>query len=174
MNIQFLKTEAEVALVDLRESLWPNAIFITVSPNPYALVKAIRRVGTKLKLVPIHYGSLRQFEQHAYCMRVVKSSLNFSKDSKLFGTWELNKTGNVHLHILFTDPNVKNITTLQILRRDVLNSELVQDNMIGRNIDFMNNIVFVNDSISDRFKYMTKDMNMNLIVMPYFMGLFVD
>lgn len=174
MNIQSFSSIEEVALVDLRESLWLKPLFITISPNPRVIIKVIRLIKDKLKLVPCSYGCARQIEQYDYCVRVVRSTLNYTRKTKLFATWELNKSGNVHLHILLSDPSVTNETQLSIFRRDVLNSELVQDNMINSSIDFMNNIVFVNDSIKKRYDYMTKDMHMNISIMPYFRGLFLE
>ena len=104
-------------------------------------------------------------------MKVLENCYNYSNDTKIFGTWELNKSGDVHFHFIMTDPHIKGQTTLKMFQRDILNCEMVIRNLSNKKmIDYMNNIVFVNDSIEARYEYMTKDMNENLELMPYYYG----
>lgn len=172
MEINFHTTPAEIALVDLRPNLWPCPLFITISPNPSVLVPVVRKdyiSGRKLNC-KLPYGKLPQKIQYAYCMKIVKTVYNYSKDTKMFGTWELNNSGNVHFHLIYCDPFITNDVALQIFRRDVLNCDIVIRNMAKskKMIDYMNNIVFITDSISDRYHYITKDMGTNLAIFPYF------
>ena len=114
----------------------------------------------------IPYGKLPQRVQYNYCRRLLISSYNYSDDTKIFGTWELNSHGNVHFHFIMSDPYINSNTMLQILRRDVLNCEMVLSNLSKSMIDYCNNIVFVTDSIDHRVKYMCKDNNCHTF--PYY------
>lgn len=159
---------AAVALVDRRKQSWPNAVFCTISPNPATKHGNDVIVRGKKTKVQVPYGKLPQRKQYEYCLRVLNEYIN-TDETKIFGTWELNKDGNVHFHFILTDPKIKNETSLQIFRRDILNTELVMRNLSNKKmIDYMNNIVFVNDSVEKRIDYITKDMQMNLEIMPYF------
>lgn len=173
MGLIFLNNFADVALVEVREENWPSAMFITISPSPSTMVTQVRfieGIGNKgkVKKVTLPYGRLRQIEQYRYCLRVVKSCYRYSYHTRIFGTWELNKAGNVHFHLLMTDKNIKTETDLHMFRKDVLNCEMVMDNLRGHSKDYMNNIVYVNDTIEERLKYMKKDMETNLSIFPYF------
>lgn len=159
---------AAVALVDRRKQSWPNAVFCTISPNPATKHGNDVIVRGKKTRVQVPYGKLPQRKQYDYCLRVLNEYIN-TEDTKIFGTWELNKDGNVHFHFILSDPKIKNETSLQIFRRDILNTELVMRNLSNKKmIDYMNNIVFVNDSVEKRIDYITKDMDMNLEIMPYY------
>lgn len=161
-------TKAGVPLVDPRPESWPYALFVTISPNPNTKHAIYKTINGKRTTVQIPYGKLPQKVQYDYCMRVVKSAYNISKDTKLFGIWELNKSGNVHFHMILTDPTVKGKTSLAIMQRDVLNSEIVMKNLSKKMIDYMNNIVVVNDSITERLEYMLKDYEENITIMDYY------
>jgi len=172
MNLKYYKTEAEMSLVDLRPEIWPHALFITISPNPSVMVQ-IARVNTitgKRMNCKLPYGKLPQRVQYDYCCKVVAQVYNYSSHTKYLVTWELNKQGNVHFHILYSDPLVNNDVALQIFRRDVLNHDVVIRNMCKgkKMIDYMNNIVFVTDSIGERFGYLTKDIKTNITIFPYY------
>lgn len=169
MEFTEISTEAAVALVDRRPgtATWPYPLFCTISPNPNTKHAIYKSVNGKRITVQMPYGKLPQRVQHAYCMRVLKHYI-YSKDTKIFSTWELNQAGNVHLHLILSDPQINNDTMLKIFQRDILNSEIVMKNLSKKMIDYMNNIVKVNDSIAERIKYMTKDMKDNLPIMSYY------
>lgn len=172
MLLREYKNKAEIALVDLRLNLWPCPIFVTISPNPSVLVP-VRRVSSttgKMLNCKLPYGKLPQRIQYDYCLKVVKTVYNYSADTKYFCTWELNKQGNVHFHLLYCDPLINSDVSMQIFRRDILNHDIVIRNMCKgkKMVDYMNNIVFVNDSIEDRFNYLTKDIHSNIHIFPYF------
>lgn len=174
MNIEFLHDRAAVALVDRRPQEWSNALWVTISPNPKALHECWKVVTSKDGFrqkkvsVKIPYGKLPQQQQYDYCIKVIRTCYNYSDDTKIFGTWELNKQGDVHFHFIMTDPSIRGQTTLKMFQRDILNCETVIKNLSKGMIDYMNNIVFVNDSIEKRFEYMTKDISENLGLMPYY------
>jgi len=174
MNIDFLTTTSAVTLVDRRPEKWPHALWVTISPNPKTLHNCTRLVtlGKSLKQkrvdVKIPYGKLPQKVQYDYCIKILKNCYNYSDETRIFGTWELNKNGDVHFHFIMSDPLIKGPTMLKILQRDVLNHELVMKNLSKGYIDYMNNIVYVNDSIENRYNYMIKDMEHNLEIMPYY------
>ena len=167
MNITTIKESSAISLVDRRPEKWPHAIFATISPNPKTLHHVLRPFNGRKINAKIPYGKLPQRIQYEYCLRVVKQYI-YSTKTKIFGTWELNKEGNVHFHLILSDPCLTNITDLQMFRRDILNSEIVMKNLSKKLIDYMNNIVFVNDTIEERFKYITKDIDMNLCILPYY------
>lgn len=170
MQLEYTNLTSAVALVDRRPQSWKNALFCTISPNPNTKHTVIQNLNGKKTTIKKSYGMLKQSVQYEYCCRIVRSAYMFSHDTKIFGTWELNKSGNVHFHLIMTDPFICNKSSLAIFQRDVMNNYLVILNMCkSKNPkDMMNNIVFVNDTIEKRMIYMTKEMDMNLPIMPYF------
>lgn len=154
------------SLVVVRQNFTAFTLFCTISPNPNIKITVRKKFGNKVRTFKQPYDKLPQRVQYDYCIRVLKTSYNYSKDTKIYGTWELNQKGNLHLHFLFEDPNINSETMLHILRRDVYNSELVRNNLSKSKIDYMNSIVRLNDSINDRYKYIHKDNNAHYL--PYY------
>lgn len=161
---------AEVNLVDLRQLCdTTRMIFATVSPNP-KIKHSCNRINPstgKRVALQIPYGKMTQYEQYKYCLDVIRQAYNYSTDTKLFGTWELNKDHNVHFHLLMYDPHIQNDTQLNIFRRDVMNTHICLKNL-AKWTDYMNNIVFVNDSFDKRIEYITKDIEINILIFPYY------
>lgn len=172
MEIEFFH-ESGPLLVAVRENYevleksGKKIIFATISPNPNVKVPITRRVNGRKVNAKMPYGKLPQSVQYDYCIKMLRSAYNYSEKIQIYGTWELNQSGNVHLHFLFYEPSIQNQTMLQILRRDVLNSEMVLKNLSKKMIDYCNNIVFVDDSVSERLLYLEKDGNMGK-PFPYF------
>jgi len=169
--MKYYKTEAEIALVDLRPEIWSHPLFVTISPNPSTMIPIKRRncINGKVMNCKLPYGKLPQKIQYEYCEKVVRTVYNYSKDTKYFCTWELNTSGNVHFHMIYHDPFITSDVSLNIFRRDVLNHDIVIRNMAKgkKMIDYMNNIVFVTDSLVSRIAYMLKDVKTNLPIFPY-------
>lgn len=152
--------EAVVTLVRLRPRLADKTekpLFITISPNAKTVIKLSKPIsGKKLNTT---YGAMPQHMQYNYCIKAFQTMYLKEFFSPTYvGTWELNKQGNVHLHILLVDKSVHNAYELKIFQRDIYNCETTQKNLHkGKGFDRMNNIVFVNDSVDERCKYMDKD-----------------
>lgn len=166
MEIHFIEKSSEPSLVAVRE-IFPSdgkIIFATISPNPKVKIPITRRWNGRKINAKMPYGKLPQKNQFDYCIRILKSSYNYSHDTQIYGGWELNKSGNIHLHLLMYDPNIQTNEMLQIFQRDVLNSEIVFKNLSRNMTDYCNNIVFVNDSINERLKYIHKS---NTIGKPF-------
>lgn len=136
-------------------------MFCTISPNPNTLHPVYKTHDGKRISVKMPYGRLPQAVQYQYCMRIVERCYIpfLSEDASLIGTWELNKTGNVHFHMLIQDDCINNKTHIEIFRRNILNCEDVIKNMAkGKKMtDWMNNIVYVNKPIKEIVEYMDKD-----------------
>lgn len=157
---------AKDSLVDLCPN-FNHCLFVTISPNPKVLHRVYRRVDGKRKLFKVAYSKLPQRVQYEYCMNVLRAAYNYSDGTKILGSWELNEKGDVHLHFLMYDVHIRTETQLKIFRRDVLNTPVVYDNLPPSQIDYMNNIVYVNDSIQERIDYIMKDID-NINIMPYY------
>lgn len=128
-------------------------IFATVSPNPSTKHKTIM-MGRSCQLP---YGKLRQVDQYEYCVNIARQYASFlSPGSWLVGTSELNKHGDLHIHMLIYDPKIQTDVALQIFRRDILHLPSVFRNM-AKGKDYMNNIVFNNKPIKEIVTYMDKD-----------------
>lgn len=162
-----MSNEAAVALVDRRPESWPYPLFCTISPNPNKTHAIFKTIKGKRVTVQMPYGKLPQRVQHDYCMRVLKHYV-YTDETKIFSTWELNQSGNVHLHLIMSDPKINNDTMLKMFQRDILNCEIVMKNLSKKMVDYMNSIVKVNDTIAKRITYMTKDMKDNLPIIPYY------
>jgi len=126
-----------------------------VSPNPNAKVNVMRvnPNTNKLTKVTMKYGMIKQKEQYDYCINFMRTAYLNGEGDLLLGVPEMNKAGNIHLHFLLLSPLVKNQTTLNIFRRDVMNNNISMENMV-KGKDWMNNIVKLDKS--DILEYMIK------------------
>lgn len=175
MNIQYFNDKSAVSLVDRRPEKWPFAMWCTISPNPCVMVETKILENGKWKNRKRSYAMLRKREQYNYCIRALRQYY-YSTETRIFGVWEFNEKKHVHIHFIMTDPNIRNESFMEDFRSDIYNSELSQNNLSKRaaNIknayvtDWMNSICKVNDNIETRIKYMTKDMNLNIDLFPYF------
>lgn len=151
-------------LVEARPHNWSDTtMFVTVSPNP-ATKHSVTIGGRKSR--KLAYGKLPQSVQYAYCERLIKMyTFHCSENTTIVGTWELNFMGNVHLHMLIDDPEINNISRLQIFRREISIVPLVARN-IKNGKDYMNNIVFIDKPIIQIAEYMDKDYNHNISIYP--------
>lgn len=164
MTIKFL-SRAESLLVDLRPNLWPGAIFCTISPNANTKHRVVRTINNKVKIVLLAYKCLKPKEQYDYCIKMVKQCyVDYGDNTKILGTYEFNKSGLIHVHFIMSDtyfmqsngtPSPKKLV---VLRADVSNNgEVMRNKHRDNSPDMMNNIVYVNDSVKDRFNYFSKD-----------------
>lgn len=173
MLLKFINSKASFSLVERCGTFWPNAMWVTVNPNPgtkhkTTILKASKN-GYRRVNVTLPYGKMRQREQMQYCLDYIRKTYWYSRNTKFFGSWELTESGNVHLHLVMSDPNIKGKSTLQMFQRDTLNSEEALRNMSSKSMtDWMNSICFVNDSIEKRYTYLTKEIDENIEIMPYF------
>jgi hypothetical protein len=140
-------------------------LFCTISPNPKVLHAVTRKINGRNATLKIPYGKLPQRVQYDYCMRIItRCYMPFlSENAELIGTWELNKTGNVHFHFIIYDPLINNNTHLEVYRRDILNCEDIIKNMAKgkKMIDYMNNIVYIDKPLKEVLTYMDKDYPIN-------------
>lgn len=165
MEIEYSNKAVDTLVEDRPFFKSRSTVFVTISPNPKTK-HPCWRVSPEGKRITCKcaYGHLPQKEQYAYCLKILRACyLPFlSLETKLVGTWELNGSGDVHLHILFRDPDLNNDTQLSIFRRDIANCTLVTMNKNKmKDKDYMNNIVFLNKPLEDVIVYMDKDYDMN-------------
>lgn len=157
-----LTEKSVTSLVESRfekAGLPPHTLFITISPNPETLHQYPQNLKTKLR-----YDRLPQRIQFAYCIHVVKKlQFYLAEGTTIIGTWELNESKNVHLHLLVIDPTITNITHLSILQREIaLSCEALRNMKKVRNPkDWMHNIVFINKPTEWYKTYMDKDYILN-------------
>jgi len=150
-------------------------IFCTISPNPNTLHECYKTHQGKISKVKIPYGKLQQKVQYEYCHRILERCYVpfLSDDAIIIGTWELNKSGNVHFHFLIQDKIIHNPTQLAIFQRNVLNCEETIRNMSKgkKMVDYMNNIVYLTKPLKDIIKYMDKDYDDNKDIFPNYINL---
>lgn len=158
------------SLVVARPHLRDQTIYyVTISPNPSTKVETELKVprGKYDKLVTvkkkIRYDCLKQSEQVKYCMNHVKDTYMSlcSNSLHLIGTVELNKTGNVHLHLLLQSNQYKGLNGLHELRRDILNCPSTMANLCKQGKDYMNNIVICDDP-PKTIAYFDKEFEQNI------------
>lgn len=155
-------------------------MFITISPNPKTLVPVVKQsksVKVKDKKAMKKYEDLRQVEQYEYCLDYVRSVyMKYTGQCRFIGAAELNGSGNIHLHILFTDDYVDCPKLMEVFRRDIkLNSETqryIKHVKNGR--DFMNNIVELTKPLDEVIEYMSKDFAQTGKLFPNFYSKPVD
>lgn len=150
----------------------PDTLFCTISPNPTTKHPCFKG----RKNVKMMYGLMPHRLQYQYCLKILNQCYIpfLSEDAELIGTWELNKTNNIHFHFLINDPLLNSDQRFNSFRRDISCCSLVQDNLTRRKgnklpIDYMNNIVKVNDTQDDRLDYMDKDHEEDPMLLNYFM-----
>jgi len=161
LSVRALVAERPILLAHPKQ----RVIFATVSPNPMTRHACIKKVNGKVLNLKMPYGMMTQRLQYDYIIKYIRSCYLPFLDGNvsLVGTWELNKQGNVHFHMLIQADNIQSDIQLQIFRRDVYNCVMTIDNMnvIKKKhtvpIDYMNNIVYMTDSIEQRLDYMDKD-----------------
>jgi len=171
-------------LVELRENYKMDIqnsdkyiAYITISPNPLTKHKCERKiqwdkVKGKIKNIAIPYGKMTHEEQYEYCIKIIERIYLFNlPDSQIIGTWELNKSGNVHIHMLLKSDSLINEYQLQMLRRDVLCHMEVYRNLNGKN-DFMNNIVWLTEDLTTIIEYFDKDYDIKRPTMIEKKGLY--
>lgn len=165
MDIEFTKNAVDTLVEDRPFFNQRSTVFATVSPNPRIRHPCWRiSPGGKRVSCKVAYGQLPQQQQYDYCIKIVRSCYVpfLSLDTKLVGTWELNNSGDVHLHILFRDPDIDNDTKLSIFQRDISNCTLVTMNKNkSKDRDYMNNIVFLSKPLQEVINYMDKDYDIN-------------
>lgn len=161
MVIDFYKTTKK-SIHDLLQVCSPGrfedgkCLFCTITPRRTLVLPCTTKGKRKLTT----YGSLPQHLQLMYCFKILKCYYEFAKNPTIIGTVELNKLGNVHLHFLFKDDSITNITKLQIFRRDIKNCKIVEDNMVD-DTDHCNHIC-VCDNVAETVKYLDKDYDINI------------
>jgi hypothetical protein len=171
MNIlRSTKESIGTLLVDQCTTKW-KWIFVTISPNPHVKIPCWM-TSNNGKRVSCHrpYQELSHRNQYEYCLKIVNQCyLNYDNDDmEIYGTWELNKSKNVHFHFLMSSSTIKTNVALDIFRRDVSNCNQVLLNRAKRNSkrnlapDYMNNIVFLNKPIVEVIAYCDKDYKDNI------------
>lgn len=178
-TLQFSK-EALFTLVEQcrRKGDTFRPVFWTVSPNPNTMIATMARAVSQSGQAPgkwvnrkIKYGNLRQQLQYEYCIKFIRSIedyVNQFGQYSLVGSAELNKSGDIHLHFLIWADQLKTETDLAILRREILNAPMTQQNITRKQVDYMNNIVWMTDPLESVISYMSKDNSMNVNYFPNF------
>lgn len=135
-------------------------LFVTISLPPKLRVLVLR--GSR-KRTEQTYGSLTHPRQLEICYRYFSTVFYPFMDpgAKAILTWELNSSGDVHLHGLIWDSWLTNDYDLWSYRKTISNQPLVMRIMRSQKIkkDWFNNIVYC-DNIYDTLKYMDKDHEM--------------
>lgn len=139
-------------------------LFITVSPNPQALVSTkIRNRNTgKISAVKRPYGLLPQRVQKKYCEDVLLFDYFdgiIDRDYEYVGVYELNSSGNVHAHFLLNCRGLTDDVQLAIFRRDILNGFYTQQSIKKGQLnpkDWMNSIVRLTKPLEEVVTYLSK------------------
>lgn len=170
-QIEFTK-EPCAALVGARQNLMALSddnyvLFCTISPNPKIKITCSATKGNSVKSVQVSYDKAPQVAQMNYCIKYFKNVYLSNCSNPVFvGCFEHNKSGNVHMHFLLHDDEIKNKYYLDIFRRDIACNSMTVANRTGKN-DYMNNIVQATDPIVDILKYMDKEYNDAVLHGPY-------
>lgn len=164
MSVQFRTNQACSTLVGARPQMaqlkFGYVTFVTISPNPglFHRIKSRKKGECAVK-----YSQLPLPLQYEYCIKIFeKVYLPYLRDPTYIGTFELNQSGNVHLHILIKDPDINSVYGLHALRKRVASEPLVLQNYKNNHSqDFMNNIVPLDKkSFEEMMVYFDKDHKM--------------
>lgn len=147
---------------------YKDVLWCTISPNPSVKHKVYKRKSQSLIMIEtaVRYDMLTHKQQYEYCLKVLKDSYIpfLTTDAEIYGSWELNKSKNVHLHFIIMDKQFLSDRLFECFRREVSccfeptrNLTKVKGNQRKAPVDFMNSIVRLNDSILERCHYMDKD-----------------
>lgn len=163
-------------LVAERKFFCPNTkdyiMFITISPNPKTLIpinKPGKTIRTKDKIINTRYEDCRQIDQYNYCLDYIRNAyMRYSGDCQIIGSAELNKQGNIHIHMLMKDSYVTNDKVMQIFQRDIKLNPETQKHIRHSKRDYMNNIVELTKSEEEILSYMDKDNDKTGYLFPSF------
>lgn len=170
MNLSFTEKAFDLLVGERQFKIVPmKTIFVTVHPNPQVLVDTRCRMVSKLDKTKIKYKDIKkpyallpQKSQYDYCMQYIETSyLQFIQgDYEMLGVVEFDGCDNIHAHFLINADRINDSVELGMLRRDILNDPITIKNLKTKHSkDWMNSIVFVNDSEDDRIDYFMKDQD---------------
>lgn len=163
MKTVLLFKEACCALVATRLNLvhqyanHPFIVFGTLSPNPAVKVDshAYTSRGNQRNCKQ-QFKDLTPERQLEYCMKVLNGYTKYLIDPTILGTWELNKSGNCHLHYLLISDDIKDDYGLWEFRKNLLTDHEVRRNFKKK--DYMNNIVELDEkTFEEILEYFDKD-----------------
>lgn len=136
-----------------------KVIYCTISPWPKAKCETLLITDKSIKKVQMKYESMDKKDQYDACMHILTSAyLPFlSDETELVGVAEMNKSGHVHFHFIFYDPEIQNDYDLNCFRATVRNrpSVISQRKKID-DTDYCNNIVWCTD-LDETLLYLSKD-----------------
>lgn len=175
MTVEFTNRRID-SLVPMRHFfISSTTVYITVSPCARCGIPVLSRLkdSEKWRSRKIPYGMLRQRDQYDYCIKLLETvyipTLSMYGKYEMLGTAELNERGNIHLHLIANIERVKDLTQLQMFRRDILNDPKVISHMrAGKaRADYMNEIVYVTKTPEYIMSYLDKDYYMNIENGPF-------
>lgn len=161
INEPFDSLRTDLLVVSTQKKSYENkqVLFCTVSPPPNL---KIRTKVAKRQCVR-RYDELPQGTQLDFCLRLIEHLyLPYCSKGELLMTWELNKSGNVHIHMLIYDEYSQNDYSLHLFRRSIKADDLTR-RILGTKShnDYMNNIVICND-VAATIEYMCKDQQQRI------------
>lgn len=138
-------------------------LFITISLPPRCLVDSSLKGRKKKEFKDLPYPQQLETVLRYFETVYIPYLRGFS-----FGSWELDKSGKLHLHVLhFSHDKINNGETyvLRTIQHGVRTHSITQGLTKGK-IDYMNNIVVCKDP-SESLEYITKDHeNKNALGLP--------
>lgn len=151
------KIEGHNHLVELCPEIMENTIFVTISPNPKAIVAKTKRRYPKQQVKRVAFGRLDKERQYDYLIKYVEHIYNWETINKGICIFELNSSDQLHCHLLLQFDHKVTKYDIGMLRDHVrIHVRTIPHLVRGR--DYMNNIVPITDSIDDRIKYLEKDI----------------
>lgn len=172
LGIQFTEKPTCDALVEQVgleriKAMGEQAMFITINPNPRAVINVQMFEGKKFKEVKKRYRDLSYDLQYRYLLDIVKLYMNFLIDPFILGTWEIGGSENtLHAHFVCYDPSIKTEYHIKGLRNSLRSDPAIFKHLTTGGRDYMNNIVYINDSMVRRCQYMDKDHAQKVNMFP--------
>lgn len=168
---------AEMPLVAFRQKVegyykrGKRMIFITVSPNPstrhsinidrgYSVHKPRAMRAAMVKNIKVEYKHMPHAEQYKYLFAYINDVYLeiMEHEDFMYIVYEINGDGNLHAHALLYSNTLQDEYDLAALRKQVFCHYKTQANTKRGGRDYMNNIVYLEESkISDVIEYLMKD-----------------
>lgn len=136
-----------------------HLIFFTVSPSSSFKVECLIKTQDKRVKKRISYDKLSLVNQKIFLNRYFDKVYKPIIESYIY-IYELNKSGNLHIHGLICDPEIRGSEYDLLCFRDSINKHYITLSMVKnpKLFKILNNIVYVED-IEHVKKYLSKDLN---------------
>lgn len=169
IHINCTNKEAVITLVELRQKLKTiysdkeKALWITISPNP----KTRHKVQRLTKTYNMIYQTMTHGEQYNYLQSYMCNVYVplMEHTDWIYIIYEYNADNNIHCHMMMYSKSIQDSYDIKALQKTIYVNPMTIINLKkGSNKDWMNNIVYLDESkVDEQVEYIQKDKDIKTI-----------